>query len=100
MPLKEWMHEANEKGFQQKIKYYMQKSAIAILGEESTTEGHTERVAYAKQILSGNASIYEYAVGVVTNSTIATKIDNGTDYDSDLEFVVNSMFNDFAGYDG
>lgn len=78
----------------------MQKAAIAILGEEGSTAGHAERVVYAKEILAGTASVYEFAVGVVTNSTIAGKIDAETDYDSDLEFVVNSMINDFAGYDG
>lgn len=66
-----------------------------------STEGHTERVAYAKEVLAGAASILEYAIGVVTNSTIATTIDGGGQpTDSDVEFVVNSMFSDFAGYDG
>jgi hypothetical protein len=94
------MHEAHEAGFQRKVKYYMQKAALAVLGEESTTKGHTERVAYAKKVLDGTASIYEFAVGVTTNSTIAAKLDAKSDYDSDLEFVINSMFSDFAGYDG
>ncbi len=100
MAVLDYMQVANEKGFQRKVKYYMQKAAIAILGEDSETTGHTERVAYASKILSGEASVLEFSVGVVTNTTIAGKIDAGTDYDSDLEFVVNSMFNDFAGYDG
>lgn len=100
MAIINWMHEANEKGFQRKVKYCMQKAAIAILGEDGATTGHAERIAYAKKILNGEASVYEFAVGVVTNTTVSTKLDAGTDYDSDLEFVVNSMFNDFAGYDG
>ena len=78
----------------------MQMAAIAVLGENSQTPGHTERVAYAKMVLNGTASVYEFAVGVVTNSTITSKIDTDADFDGDLEFVVNSMFNDFAGYDG
>lgn len=100
MGVKEWMFEASGKGFQKKVKYYMQKAAIAVIGEDNTTAGHAERLAYAKKVLDGEASVYEFAVGVVTNTTISGKIDSATDYDGDLEFVVNSMFNDFAGFDG
>ena len=96
----EHMETANDKGFQNKVKLLMQKASIAIIGESGSTAGHDERVTYAKKVLEGTASVYEFAVGVVTNTTIAGKIDSGTDYDSDLEFVVSSMFNDFAGYDG
>ena len=100
MAVIDWMQVANEKGFQRKVKYYMQKAAVAILGEDAQTAGHAERIVYASKILSGEASVYEFSVGVVTNATIAGEIDAQTDFDSDLEFVVNSMFNDFAGYDG
>ena len=94
------MQVAHETGFQRKIKLLMQKAAIAIIGEDSQTAGHTERLAYAKTVLSGEASVLEFSIGVVTNTTVAGKIDTSADYDGDLEFVVNSMFNDFAGYDG
>lgn len=67
MAVTDYMAMANDKGFQRKIKYYMQKAAIAIIGGDSETAGHVERVEYAKKILSGAASIYEFAVAVVTN---------------------------------
>lgn len=91
---------AKNKGFQDRIKYFLTKSATAIIGEDSETAGHAERLIYAKQILSGEASVYEFAVGVVTNSTVAASIAADTDpSDNDLEFTVNSLINDFAGID-
>ena len=97
MGLREYAQTAEYDIFQKKIKVLMQKSAIAIMAEAADTASHTERVVYAKKILSGEASVSEYSYGVVTNSTIQGKIDNSTSYDSDLEFVVNSMVNAFAG---
>lgn len=96
----ECMRETNDNDFQKKVKYYMQKAAISVLGEEGSTAGHADRLVYAKKILAGEASIKEYCIGIVTNTTIAGKIAAAKNYDDDLEFVVNSMFSDFAGYDG
>jgi len=95
------MEWAESKGAQKRVEYFMKKAAIAIIGESGSTEGHAERVTYAKTVLGGNADVRGYAVGVSTNSTIATTITGGSDpSDNDLEFTVNSMINDFAGYDG
>lgn len=99
------MAVANDIGFQRQIKYYMEKAATEILGEEfggenqPTAQEHDKRVVYANSVLDGSAKVYEYAVAVTTNSTVATKIDNNGDYSGDLEFVVNSLFSDFSGYD-
>ena len=95
------METAYDEGFQRQVKYFMQKAAVAAIGELDTTPGHTERVAYANTVLTGEANIREYAIAVVTNATIASTINSaGTPSDSDVEFTVNSMYNDFAGYDG
>lgn len=97
----ECYQHAQKKDFQHKVKYYMQTAALAIIGEDGETAGHTERLAYAIDILSGDANIKEFSIGVVTNSTIAATINMGNEpSDSDIEFTVNSMINDFAGYDG
>jgi len=86
---------------QQRIKYFMQKAATAIIGEEGTTAGHAERVAFSSKILGGSASVLEYTIAVTTNQTIAAAINAATEpSDNDIEFTVNSMINDFAGYDG
>jgi hypothetical protein len=94
------MSAANEVGFQRRVKYFMTKAAAAILGEDPLTENHAERVVYANKILDGTASVYEFAVAVATNSTIAANLVAGTEpSDSDMEFTVNSFIDDFAGAD-
>lgn len=99
------MCRAEDESFQKEVKYYMQKAAIAVLGEPNGGSGqpsvqeHAERVAYAIGVLNGEADEYQYAIGVVTNATIKSEIDNNQSYSGDIEFVVNSMFSKFAGYD-
>ena len=92
---------ATETEWLARVKFYMQKSAIAVMAELGSVANHTERVAYAKKVLDGTASIVEYSFGVVTNSTVLAAIsdsldDNGV-IDADLEFTVNSLFNAYAG---
>lgn len=92
------MSVVNEKGFQRRVKYFMQKAASAILGEVGTTPNHAERVVYSNAVLDGTADVYEYTVAVTTNSTIAGNIDGDVEpTDSDMEFTVNSLIDDFAG---
>ena len=93
---------ARSVGSQMRVKYFMQKAATNIIGEAPATAGHAERLIYAKKILDGSASILEYAIAVSTNSTVAASIvSNPPDgpIDSELELTVNSMVNDFAGYE-
>ncbi|MCP3940282.1 MAG: hypothetical protein GY710_02210 [Desulfobacteraceae bacterium] len=97
MSFSQSMSEANDKGFQRKIKLSMQRAAIAVMAESSETSNHAERVIYAKKVLNGEALIYEYCVGIVTNSTIAAAIAADTDFDSSIDFTVDSMFDAFAG---
>ena len=86
-----------DQDFQDKIRFFMVKAAISVMAEINTTDFHTERAAYAIKILSGTASVDAYALGVSANDTVKAKIDAETDYDSDLEFVVNSLFTAYAG---
>ena len=98
---------ANWDFFQDKVKFFLQKAALAILGEayggnsENPTEAqHTARAVYAKSILAGTSSVEQFAYAAATNSTVATSLDAGSlPSDTDLEFTVNSMINDFAGID-
>jgi hypothetical protein len=92
----------NEK-FQDRIRYDIQKAAIAVCSEDSQTASHPQRIAYARLLISGNIQILSWAIAVVTNSTIANEAtldpqvaDFGIP-DSDIEFTVNSLFNAFAG---
>lgn len=87
----------NNKEFRGKVKYEMQMAAIAVMAEAAETANHTERVAYAKEILDGSASITKFCIGILTNSTIKAHVIADTDYTSDLAYTVSSMFNAFAG---
>jgi len=91
-----WKFQNNNE-FQDKVKYEMQTAAIAIMAEVATTDNHAERIIYAKTILDGSASVKEFCIGVLTNTSIKTKVGAGQDYTSDLAFVISSMFNAFAG---
>ena len=83
--------------FQDKIRFYVTKAAIAVMAEAQDYAHHAERVAYAKKVLNNLYSLDAYALGVSVNPTVKSKIDAGTDYDDDLEFVVNSLFTAYAG---
>ena len=93
---------AANNSFLRRVEYCMKKAAIDVMAESSGTASHTERVAYANNILGGSASVPAYALSVVTNSTITASADisNNPDFgisDSDLDFTVNSMYNAMAG---
>jgi len=96
------MSTANDEGYQRRVKYYMSQAAIEVLAEDGATASHAERVTYANKILDGTASVYEFAVASVTNSTVATAIDGGQDVtDNDLSYVVKTeMYNAMAGIEG
>ena len=93
------MENANyylDQDYQDKVRYFLVKAAIAVMAEDGATDNHAARVLFAQKCLAGTASVASYALGVSTNATIKGKIDAGTDYDSDLEFVVNSMFDAYC----
>lgn len=95
MPSADAMTVARNGGFQERVKYFLQKAALAVMAEVNTTAAHAARVVYAKVVLTGDASVPEAAVAVVTNATVAAAGFNVTD--NDLEFTVNSVFNALAG---
>lgn len=83
---------------QQCVEYFMVKAAIAVMNEDPGTASHAERVNYSRNILRGSVSVRDLTVGVTTNATIGAAIDAATPVsDSDLEFVINSLFNAYAG---
>lgn len=95
---------AQQPGIQARVKALMQKAAIAVMNEAGSTAGHTQRVAFAGLVLNGQASVLQYTIGVLTNSTIMAEADtNGVTGgnsipDNDLEFAVNSAYSAYAGY--
>lgn len=91
-----WTFYKNDE-FKNKVKHEMQAAAIAVMAEAAETANHTERVAYAEKILSGEASVQEFCIGVLTNQDVKTAVTNSTDYTEDLAYVVTTIFNAFAG---
>lgn len=57
---------------------------------------YEQRLLFSAYILFGNANRYYLAESVIVNPTIALKVESGENYESDLEYVVNSNFNSFA----
>lgn len=84
--------------FQARVKYFMQKVARVVLNENPEIESHDKRCDFAKKILSGEASIFEYTLGVTTVPAIAEIITNLGEPDAQqIEQAVRSIFSDFAG---
>lgn len=94
---------ADESSWQDRVEYYRLAAAIDVMSENPTTPNHAERVVYAKLIIGGGDNIQGYSLGVATNDTILTTLDEATgapDWgvtDNDIEFTVNSLFNAYAG---
>lgn len=87
--------------FKDRVEYFMSKGAIAIKGEGTPTgDEHTKRDLYADKIMNGNASVEQYAIGVVTDDTISAIIDAGNEpTDAQLQEAVNARLSKFAGWD-
>jgi len=88
--------------FQRRVKFFMHKAATAVIGEVA---GATiPRADYATAVLNGSASVDNMSIAVTTNPTISAAINMAVDdmgiTDSDLEFTVNSMWDDFSRKDG
>jgi hypothetical protein len=79
---------AKDQGFLNRVKYFMQgKAVVRVVHAEATPE----EIAYSKKILTGQASIEEYAMAAVTNASLAATIGGGgTPNDNDLSYVVQT----------
>jgi len=88
---------ANGSAFRIRVKFFLLKASISVMAEDVGTPSHTERLAFASKLISGEANPEQYAIAVSTNATISGYINSDTDpIDSDLEFTVNSMFTAFS----
>lgn len=83
--------------FGKRVEYFVIKAALAVMTESEATANHSDRIVYAQRVLNANYNKHGYVVGVLTNSTIAALSDPSAVNDNDLEFVVNSLFDAFAG---
>ncbi len=94
---------AKQSAFMSRVHFFMAKGAVAVLSEATSTAGHSQRAFYASRVLNGDASILQFSLAVLTNSTLqgegTVSGTNNDISDSDLEFAINSMFSAFAGFD-
>ena len=92
---------AGNNGFQNRIKYALTSAAISVYNEQSSTTGHTARVAYATSVIQGSYNLPSVTLAVLTNSTISAEatLSSAPDFgipDTDLQFAVNSLWNALA----
>ncbi len=93
---------AGNNAFQNRIKYALTQAAVSVYNEDSSTTGHTARVAYASAIIQGSYNLAPASLAVLTNTSIATgaSLSSPPDFsivDSDIQFAVNSLWSALAG---
>lgn len=93
---------ANDANFQRRVGYAVTVAAVNVYSEAANTAGHPARVAFAIRVFNGGYSIYYACLLVLTNATIAaganfTVTPGFSIIDSDIQFAVNSLWNDLAG---
>jgi hypothetical protein len=81
--------------FRDTVRYFAVKAAVAVMGEADTVDNHVDRLVWAKAVLAGSGKIDELALACATNATISTAAPSIVA--NDVEFVVNSLVDAFAG---
>lgn len=87
------MELANDTGFQRRVKFFMSKSAVAIMGETAGL-----RTTYASAVLSGLASIFEMAVSVASDS--AVEIAGNSVADTEIDSAITARWDAMSGVTG
>jgi hypothetical protein len=95
---------ADLRDFQVRVDYYLKKKAVEVMAESDETTNHADRVVFSREVFDGRVRIYDIALAVTTNASIASTIGTkdaataNTDIvDNDLSYVVmTEMFNAFA----
>ena len=90
--------------FQVRVDYYLKKQAVVVMAESDATAMHAERVVFSREVFRGRVRVYDIALAVTTNGTIAATIGSKDEAsanedisDNDLSYVVQTeMFNAFA----
>ena len=87
---------AEEAGFQKRVAYYfwLRASQVMALAEPDATE-----LAFAKAVYSDRVSKKDMCLVVITNTTVGTTIDGGSDpTENDLEWsvITDNQFGNLA----
>lgn len=93
---------AKDLDFQRRVNYAMTVAAVNVYAELTNITGHPARLAFALKVFSGNFNIMSSCLLVLTNSTISAGANAATTpgfaiVDGDIQFAVNSLWNDFSG---
>lgn len=80
----------------------MEVAAVNVYAEAPGTAGHAQRKAFALMVFNNNYNPQSVCEMVLTNATIAAEAVLATTPgfaipDGDIQFAVNSLWNDFAG---
>jgi len=79
---------ADHDGFQKRVAYYFWDQARAVLAQETPD---ADDLAFAKGVYAGQVKIKDMCLTVITNTSIGTSIDGGSEpSDSDLEWAVKT----------
>lgn len=89
---------AEDPAFIRRVRQAMCKAAANVAAESDQTANHTDRVALAKAVLAlPNEWAQNFAYAVANNGNVGTGSSDPLTDDSALEFVVNSLWDGFAG---
>ena len=84
-----------------RVAFFVTKAGVAVMNESNATANHADRVAFAEKVFVGDYDLTQYTYSVLSNPTILAALDVSENdlglADSDIEFVVNSVFDAFAG---
>ncbi len=82
--------------FRKKVAGACLMAAKDIIAEDAGTAGHAARIAWANSVRSAPLAMAQTMITkVLENATIAADVAGAVD--SDIQFVVNSLINTFAG---
>lgn len=97
---------ANDPNFQNRCMAALEMAAVNVLAEGDQAANHPARAAYASEVMDQQNQISKDAIAmaVLSNATIAAEANVAdlpgcpkTVADGDIEFAINSLFNDLAG---
>ena len=88
--------------FQARVRFSLNKAAVAALAEPMATPGHAERAVFARKVLSGQYVLEHVAMAVFTNDSlkgsgnINNPDTNGLN-DAEIQSAITSLFSALAG---
>lgn len=92
---------AQQQRFKDRVNFYVIKAASAVMIEDVGTASHAARVEFAVKVFSAAYNVNQYVFAVLTSVAALSKLSdvaghNGVS-DAELEPIVNSFYNAFAG---